>query len=181
MDMNTTGALLMTNDGLFAHHVTNPTSVVNGVAFTVKKTYRAKCMGVPSSEDLHLLRTGVDLGGGLGLSRPAHVTMDGPPPGSLPLPPGTGGTSLLTLEIGEGKNRQVRRMLHAVGHGCMELTRVKVGGVELGELEVGEWRELEEEEVRGMGYEVRRLEGGGGEGRERRRGRRQERDKDSRR
>ncbi|HSD30241.1 MAG TPA: pseudouridine synthase, partial [Vicinamibacteria bacterium] len=102
--------------------------------------------GIPDGEALRALREGLTLDDGA-LTRPARVRVLGTPrigPGSR----GGEGSTWLEIVLTEGKNRQVRRMCAAVGHEVVELVRVRIGGVDLGDLAAGEWRELDEEEVR---------------------------------
>ena len=156
LDLNTSGLLLLTNDGWLLRHVTDPTSGTT----RLPKTYRVLASKVLGEAVLERLRSGVELGGGLGRSGPAEVSLLGH---------GKGSTRLL-LTIREGKNRQVRRMLHAVGSAVVRLERESVGtlglcspGSEGGgdaqlPLPVGAWRMLDEEEVRlHLEYEPRDL------------------------
>jgi 23S rRNA pseudouridine2605 synthase len=128
LDMDTSGLLLLTNDGEFAQLVTHP-------SHGVEKEYVAKveCLasGV-SQRALQQLRRGVELEDGV--SSPAHVTQ--PQPG------------LLRIVIHEGKNRQIRRMCEAVGHPVIELTRIRIGPLRDTQLRPGQWRELSPQEVR---------------------------------
>ena len=157
LDLNTSGLLLLTNDGWLLRHVTDPTSGTT----RLPKTYRILASKVLGEAVLEQLRCGVELGGGLGRSGAAEVTLLGH---------GKGSTRLL-LTIREGKNRQVRRMLHAVGSAVVRLERESIGTLGLGSLgseegggdtqpplPVGAWRMLDEEEVRlHLEYEPRDL------------------------
>ena len=139
LDADTTGLLIITTDGRLVRHVTDPTAGGN-----LMKKYRALCHRLDRPA-IRKLQEGVDLGGGLGVSRPASVAEDDEQP--------NGKQSLLTIGIREGRNRQIRRMLHAVGSGVMRLERLSVGSIELGDLPEGEYRWLSEEELRdGLGY-----------------------------
>jgi len=145
LDLNTSGLLILTNDGWLIRHVTDPTAG-GGLA----KTYRVLASGILDDAALKQLRGGVELGGGLGRSRPAEVSVEGH--GRT--------TTTLTLTIHEGKNRQVRRMLHAVGSGVLRLSRVGIGSLRLGDLGLaeGEWRELQPWEIeRHLAFEPRAL------------------------
>lgn len=140
LDQDTTGLLIMTTDGRLVQHVTDPT--VGGHA--VVKHYHAKCHLLPDGA-VERLREGVDLGGGLGVSAPAEVEIESQARKS----------QVLSMRISEGKNRQIRRSIHAVGSGVMALHRLAVGGVELADLAEGEWRWLSEEELRvGLQYDA---------------------------
>ncbi len=138
LDMNTSGLLLLTNDGSLLKHVTDPTDRAGP---PLVKTYRCVVHAL-GEEAVEQMRRGVSLGGGLGTSLPAEVEVEAQAEG------GRRSTSTLRVRIGEGRNRQVRRMVHAVGSGVIQLHRTAVGGVELGGLPPGEWRVLSDEEVR---------------------------------
>jgi len=124
LDVDTTGALLLTNDGELAHRLSHP-------RYEVEKVYEAVCRTRPSDEALQLLRAGVELDDGP--TRPARVRRLG--------------GKRVELTIHEGRNRQVRRMLDAVGHPVDRLHRSRYGPLTLGGLEPGAWRELEASEV----------------------------------
>lgn len=150
LDLDTSGLLLFTNDGGCVDHVTNPTR--KPADASVPKTYKALCMGKLDPANVERMRQGVDLCAGLGMSAPARVEVLG----YEERPPKT----WLAVTISEGKNRQVRRMLHAVGSGVMKLQRISIGRLELdGRVELpGDWRVLEDAEVRSaLGYEPRLL------------------------
>src|ERR687886_3084007 len=124
LDADTTGALLLTNDGELAHRLAHP-------RYGVEKVYEADVEGEPSDDALAALERGVDLD-------------DGPtaPARARRLAPGR-----VELTIHEGRNRQVKRMLEAVGHPVRALHRRAYAGLTLEELEPGRWRELEPSEV----------------------------------
>ena len=124
LDVNTTGALLLTNDGPLAHRLAHP-------RYGVEKTYVASVMGDPSDSALAALRKGIKLEDGL--TAPARVRR---------LAPGR-----VELVIHEGRNHQVRRMLEAVGHPVNHLHRSVYAGLTLDGLEAGKWRELTAHEV----------------------------------
>jgi pseudouridine synthase len=161
LDAETTGLLLLTNDGKLVHHVTNSnTDGVEGgrVASSeiIDKTYEAVIMGHhnETSPLLERVRRGVDLG-------PKHGGQTRPPRSLAVLSHPTRTTTLVRLTISEGKNRQVRQMFHRVGSGVMRLTRVQIGrqltleGIE----EEGSWRILSDAEVRDtLGWTPRVLE-----------------------
>jgi pseudouridine synthase len=130
LDRDTSGLLVLTNDHGLGERLTDP-------AHRVPKTYHARVLGIPDDGVLRILREGVPLGDGT-LTRPAHVSLLGG---------ARGGGAWLELVLTEGKNRQVRRMCAAVGHEVVELTRVAVGGLCLGDLPSGEWRRLRRDEV----------------------------------
>jgi 23S rRNA pseudouridine2605 synthase len=128
LDAETTGLLLLTDDGALAQRLTHP-------SFEVPKTYRARVLNGPvPGRALHQLRTGVKLDDGT--TSPAKVTQ--PKPG------------VLELTIHEGRKRQVRRMCDAVGHPVTSLERVAFGPLRLGGLKPGDHRRLNEAEVRAL-------------------------------
>jgi 23S rRNA pseudouridine2605 synthase len=130
LDRDSAGLLLLTNDHRLGHRLADP-------AHRVPKTYHARVSGVPPEAALRVLRQGVDIGEGT-LTRPARVRLLGA---------ARGGGAWLEIVLTEGRNRQVRRMCAAVGHDVRELTRVRIGGISLGDLAPGEWRRLEADEI----------------------------------
>lgn len=124
LDADTTGALLLTNDGPLAHRLAHP-------RYGVEKVYEADVEGEPDDATLQRLRDGIDLDDGP--TAPARVTRLAP--------------SRIELVLHEGRNRQVRRMLDAVGHPVTRLHRATYAGLTLEGLEPGQWRELEPSEV----------------------------------
>jgi 23S rRNA pseudouridine2605 synthase len=128
LDADTTGLILLTNDGELAHVLTHP-------SFEVPRTYRATLAGGPIGDGaLDGLRSGVELEDGR--THPAAVRRLGP--------------AEIELVIHEGRKRQVRRMCEAVGHRVMRLERVSFGPLELGGLAPGEHRRLDDAEVAGL-------------------------------
>lgn len=128
LDLDTSGLLLLTNDTRFAERITNPD-------YKVPKTYYVKAAGELSEEALEPLRRGVLLKDGP--TKPATVRL---------LRSGARNT-FLEITITEGRNRQVRRMLEAIGSRVRKLVRTAIGPVGLGSLEIGKYRELTPEEV----------------------------------
>ena len=124
LDADTTGALLLTNDGPLAHRLAHP-------RYGVEKIYEAEVEGEPDDAALDALRIGIELDDGA--TAPARVRRLGP--------------STIELALHEGRNRQVRRMLEAVGHPVERLHRSAYAGLTLEGLEPGGWRELEPSEV----------------------------------
>jgi 23S rRNA pseudouridine2605 synthase len=124
LDVDTTGALLLTNDGPLAHRLAHP-------RYGVEKVYVADVEGRPGREALRALAEGVELEDGR--TAPATVRCLAP--------------SRVELTLHEGRNRQVRRMLEAVGHPVRHLHRSVYAGLTLEGLEPGAWRELEPSEV----------------------------------
>jgi len=123
LDEDTEGLLLFTNDGTLAFRLTHP-------KHQVAKVYLARIHGVLSDEDLAQLAAGVQLG-------PSRTT-----PAQVEVLSTKGGQALIRLRIAEGKKRQVRRMLKAVGHPVINLKRVQMGPLELGQLPLGACRDL---------------------------------------
>jgi len=125
LDADTTGLILLTNDGELAHLLTHP-------RFGVEKTYRARVAGGPVRERaLRALRTGVVLDDGV--TEPALVRRIAP--------------DRLEITIHEGRKRQVRRMCERVGHRVIELERVSIGPLALADLPRGVSRRLSDAEV----------------------------------
>jgi 23S rRNA pseudouridine2605 synthase len=124
LDADTTGALLLTNDGELAHRLAHP-------RYEVEKVYEAEVEGEPTEEALRRLAQGVELDDGP--TAPAEARRLGP--------------SKVELSIHEGRNHQVKRMLAAVGHPVTHLHRSRYAGLTLEGLEPGQWRELEPSEV----------------------------------
>ena len=124
LDADTTGALLLTNDGPLAHRLAHP-------RYGVEKVYEVEVEDEPDERVLARLRAGVDLDDGR--TAPAKARRIGP--------------SELELVLHEGRNRQVKRMCEAVGHPVRRLHRSSYAGLTLEGLEPGRWRELEPSEV----------------------------------
>lgn len=125
LDIDTTGLILVTNDGPLAHRLTHP-------SFEVPKTYRATVAHAPVRETaLGALRAGVELEDGR--TALAQVRRLGP--------------ASLELTIHEGRKRQIKRMCEAVGHPVRHLERIAIGGLSLGRLKPGTSRRLSDDEV----------------------------------
>lgn len=133
LDIDTSGLLLLTNDGDFALRVAHP-------RYAQGKHYAALVEGHPSNEALERVRGGVDIPDGHG--RLFHTS-----PAQARFLRTEGKNSWLALTIHEGRKRQVRYMLASIGHPVIALQRVGIGRVELGTLPVGTWRYLTHEEV----------------------------------
>jgi pseudouridine synthase len=128
LDQDTTGLLIMTNDTQFAERLTNPD-------YKVPKTYQAKCADRLSDEQIARLRGGVELSDGP--TRPAVVERLRD----------SGKYTHLEIAITEGRNREVRRMVEAIGSKVLKLVRVAIGPIRIGDLPIGKWRPLTEAEV----------------------------------
>ena len=129
LDVDSTGLLLLTDDGELSYRLTHP-------RFKVDKEYTAIVGGSPSRSDLERLRSGVELDDGV--TAPAGVDV-------LRVLPGP--AAELRMVIREGRHRQVRRMLLAVGHRVHALNRTGFGPLRLGRLKPGGWRVLRAAEV----------------------------------
>ena len=131
LDTDSEGLLIMTNDGDLAQRLAHP-------SYEVPKTYIAEVAGVVSEQTLKRLRRGITL-------------EDGPVrPTSVKIVSSVGDKTLLKITLQEGRNRIVRRTMEAVGHPVRRLSRIGIGPVRLGNLKVGEYRELTREELGGL-------------------------------
>jgi pseudouridine synthase len=129
LDFATEGLLLLTNDGDFAQFLTKPSN-------KIMKTYLALVKGVPGKEALKLLREGVALQDGITAPAKAKIVQI------------IGGNAVIEISIYEGKNRQIRRMMEAIGNPVLSLIRTKIGKLELGNLKKGDYRFLTAEEIK---------------------------------
>ena len=128
LDYNTSGLLILTNDGDLAYRLTHP-------KHHIYKTYRTVVQGVVSNERLAKLRKGVDIGG--------FVTS----PAQVKVIKQQERRALVEISIYEGKNRQVRKMFAAVGNKVLEIERIAIGDIRLGRLMEGHYRKLTREEI----------------------------------
>ncbi|HYK74899.1 MAG TPA: pseudouridine synthase [Pseudoneobacillus sp.] len=131
LDYDTSGLLLLTNDGEFANLIIHPRHAID-------KTYVAKIKGIPTREQLRKLEKGIKLEDGL--TAPAKTKMLAVDKQKQ--------TSIVEITIHEGRNRQVRRMFAAIGHEVMKLKREKFGFLTLQGLSTGDIRELTPHEVK---------------------------------
>jgi pseudouridine synthase len=131
LDFNTTGALLITNDGELTYHLIHP-------KFEIKKVYRALLDKLIRPIDLHYFQSGLDLDG--------HKTA----PCKIREIRVINNCSYLEIEMHEGKNRQIRRMFQTLGYEVDELERVEFVGLHVNDLKPGEWRELTSDEIKGI-------------------------------
>jgi len=129
LDADSTGLLLLTDDGELAYRLTHP-------RYKVEKEYVAVVGGSPNRHDIEKLRSGVELDDGVTAPAEADVVRVLPGPGAE-----------VRVVIREGRHRQVRRMLLAVGHRVHELRRTAFGPLRLGRLKPGDWRVLRDAEV----------------------------------
>ena len=128
LDLDTSGLLLMTNDTQFAERVTNPVS-------HVPKTYLVKASTVLTDAQLQTLREGIELADGM--TRPALVRRLRD----------SGKYTHLEITLTEGRNRQVRRMIEALGARVLKLVRIRIGPISIGTLPIGKWRLLTRREI----------------------------------
>lgn len=128
LDQETSGLLVLTNDGELAHALAHP-------SFGVSKVYIAKVSGRVTRLELGRLLTGIELEDGVIRADRARILQE------------SGPTTLVEIELHSGKNRIVRRMLAAIGHPVLELVRRSFGPLQLGSLAAGDHRELTRDEV----------------------------------
>ena len=128
LDMDSEGLLLLTNDGELANRLMHP-------SFEVEKTYRVlvDAMGEPLERAAERLREPMEIDGVTVTAKRVAVQ-----------------NAALEITIGEGRNRQIRRMCAAVGLRVQRLTRVEEGGLQLGDLQLGKWRRLTESETESL-------------------------------
>lgn len=131
LDRVSEGALIMTNDGAFANAMMHPSK-------HVPKTYRVTVRPEPTSEQIDILSTGVELDGRL--TAPAEVFIVAKEEGR----------AVLEIVLHEGRNRQIRRMCEAVNLEVARLRRIAVGSVKLGMLQTGQWRDLTPQEIEAL-------------------------------
>ena len=133
LDMYTSGALILTNDGDFVYQVTHP-------KHEIEKTYTVTIKGIVKDEEVERLRKGVKIDDYI--TKEAKVKI-------LKIDEEKN-QSRLEITIHEGKNRQVRKMCEAVGHKVLALHRSKIAGIGVKDLPLGKWRYLSKEEVKKM-------------------------------
>ena len=129
LDYDSEGLLLLTNDGALLNQLLHP-------SFEIKKSYLTRVSNIVTEDEIRLLRKGVMIDGKL--TSPAEVRL---------IRHDTFSTELL-ITIHEGRNRQVRKMIDAIGHQVVRLKRVRFGPVSLGDLPSGMWRKLTDDEIR---------------------------------
>jgi pseudouridine synthase len=140
LDQDSSGLLILTNDAQFAEHITNP-------EHKVAKTYLVKASPALPPDALERLRAGV-------------VLSDGPTqPATVRLERESASNSFVELTLTEGRNRQVRRMVQAVGSKVRKLVRTSIGPLRIGDLDIGKWRDLTPAEVRALWPPIARSRG----------------------
>lgn len=128
LDYDTSGLILLTNDGAFMQRLTHP-------SYEIWKTYEAVVKGVPNESNARSFSEGIQLDDGPAL--PAVLDVVGY----------KGNNAIVEVSLREGRNRQVRRMLERIGHPVISLKRIQFGPLRLGDLRPGSWRQLTAEEV----------------------------------
>lgn len=124
LDMDSDGLLLMTDDGELTNRLTHP-------RHEIPKIYHVTLSAPPTEDQLRALRAPMELDGYRLLPVGVMIVAD----------------NVLEMELYEGRNRQIRRMCQAVGLGIRQLTRIRIGSLELGDLPLGKWRYLTDDEV----------------------------------
>ena len=138
LDMYTSGAIILTNDGEFMNEVTHPKHEIN-------KTYNATVRGVVTKEDVKKLENGVEIEDYIsGKAIVKILKIDEQK-----------NISRLQITIHEGKNREVRKMCEAIGKNVIALHRAKIGNLDVKDLKIGEWRYLEKDEMGQLGTRTR--------------------------
>ncbi len=133
LDMYTSGALILTNDGDFIYKVTHP-------KHEVEKTYNATVKGIITDEDVEKLKNGVKIDDYIsGRAKVKILKIDKEK-----------SISRVEIAINEGKNREVRKMCEAVGKKVIALHRAKIGKIDVKSLKIGEWRYLSAEEIEAL-------------------------------
>jgi len=128
LDYNTSGMLLMTNDGDLSYKLSHP-------KHQIYKTYRARVSGQISAERVAKLRNGIDIGGFVTSKAVVNVIKQ------------VERSAIVEIKIYEGKNRQVRKMFAAVGNKVLDLERIAIGDLYLGHLMQGHYRKLTQKEI----------------------------------
>lgn len=131
LDMYTSGALILTNDGEFVNKLTHPSHEID-------KTYNVTLKGIVTKEDIEKLKNGVEIDDGY-VTKPAKAKI-------LKIDEEKK-ISRVQITIHEGKNRQVRKMCEAIGKRVLALHRCKIGNLDVKDLKLGEWRYLSKKEV----------------------------------
>lgn len=131
LDYETTGLLILTNDGDFTYKMTHP-------KHEMEKTYLAVIAGVPTDEEISRFEKGLQI--------EDYTTS----PAKLKVISSKESTCVVEVTIHEGRNRQVRKMCETIGHPVLSLKRISLGKVTLGDLKEGSWRELTSSEVESL-------------------------------
>ncbi len=133
LDMYTSGALILTDDGDFIYKVTHP-------KHEITKTYTVTLIGIPTREEIEKLEAGVDIGGFITNKAKVKILKTEEEVNK----------SRLEITIHEGKNRQVRKMCEAINKKVVALHRSKIGNISVKDLKIGTWRYLRKEEIKSL-------------------------------
>lgn len=128
LDYDTSGLLILTNDGDFAHEIMHPSKEID-------KVYVAEVKGIPDKEDIEVFRKGIELEN--------YITARA----EMKIISKMKDTSLAEVTIHEGRKRQIRKMFGKIKHPVISLKRIKVGKLDIGNLKQGEWRYLTQTEL----------------------------------
>lgn len=128
LDFDTSGLLILTNDGDFAYKLMHPSKEVD-------KVYIAEVEGIPTERELDMFRNGLKI--------EDYITSKA----EIEILKIKDKNAIVKIVIHEGKNRQVRKMCEKIGHKVLRLKRVQIGKIKLGSLEIGKWRYLKKEEI----------------------------------
>ncbi|MFL0196399.1 pseudouridine synthase [Clostridium sp. WILCCON 0269] len=128
LDYNTSGIIILTNDGEVYNNIAHP-------GRNKCKVYIATIKGVPSSDNIKRFENGIDIGGYITAKAEFKIIST------------SKNSSKVRIGIHEGKNRQIRKMCDAIGHSVIALTRIAIGDIKLGDLKEGQWRYLTETEI----------------------------------
>ncbi|MDF2985583.1 MAG: pseudouridine synthase family protein [Eubacterium sp.] len=131
LDYDTSGLIILTNDGDFTYRLTHPKHEID-------KVYEALVSGIPSKSEIERFESGLEI--------EDYVTA----PAKLSLLSAKGNNAIIRVTIHEGKNRQVRKMCEAIGHKVLTLKRISIGPIALKNLPEGKWRRLSPEEVKSL-------------------------------
>ena len=134
LDLNSEGLLIMTDDGTFANHLMHPSN-------SILKTYEVRVEGKDINTALNILRGPIEIEGTYVQAKAAELKAS------------SGKKASLLITIGEGKNREVRKMCAAAGLKVTELKRIREGILDLGDLESGRWRYLTTDEIESFSRE----------------------------
>ncbi len=140
LDKDSSGLLLLTNDGDLAYQLTHP-------KFEHEKEYWAWVDGAPAEHALRQWRSGVMLQGETEKTARCEVTVLGAVPAPLPH---SEGRVWLRIILREGRKRQIRRVGKQLGHPVIQLVRMRIGSLPLGSLKIGQWRELTASEIKSL-------------------------------
>lgn len=143
LDMYTSGALILTNDGEFVNKITHPSQKID-------KTYNVTVRGIITKEDVEKLEKGVIIDENY-KTKPAKV--------KILKTDEQRNISRLQITIHEGKNRQIRKMCEAVGKKVIALHRVKIGDITVKNLALGKWRYLNKKEIEKIMFRFEKING----------------------